>query len=274
MGLGAPSIATNQKREAQGSPGPPFLLTSAAEGLSVDPVTGKIVLGTDGTYGTPDRFTTTRVVEASNQQLLLQDTTSGGPGQGSFNQIGSDRNLISSPSGNIGLQSIYTDVSIQFVLFDFANLSPGLTLATGLNDVNFVNADGLLGIKCGAQTTSVRIDLVNQRMIMFDPAVADNGQTLQVNGNMSLRNDGILAAIDFPLTAPFSSSDLAFGLFIGSNPGDAVLLGIDPASVLPNSCFTAWVSAADTVTVRFNNYSAGAQDPPVGNFKVSVIKII
>ena len=53
--------------------------------------------------------------------------------------------------------------------------------------------------------------------------------------------------------------------------GDTVSLGL-PASPDANGCFTAWVSAADTVTVRFNNYSSGAIDPASATYRVDVIK--
>ena len=58
----------------------------------------------------------------------------------------------------------------------------------------------------------------------------------------------------------------------GAATGDCVTLGVDPAAVLANSCYTAWVSAADTVTVRFNNYSTGALNPAAGTFKIIVTK--
>lgn len=40
-------LITSQRKIPAPAPGPPFVLTSAANGLSVDPVTGKIVLGND-----------------------------------------------------------------------------------------------------------------------------------------------------------------------------------------------------------------------------------
>jgi len=159
-----------------------------------------------------------------------------------------------------------------FNLSDFQTLKPQLGLATGFNDVTLQNDDGILRFNCQAAGLQMRMDLVNERFILAPAATADNGQSLQVAGNMSLGTD-VTANFDFPLTAAFSSSDLSSALFIGASPGDVVLLGVDPAAVLPNSSFTAWVSAADTVTIRFNNYSAVAQDPPAGNFKVSVIKM-
>lgn len=45
MGLGAPALQTSQKREQ--AAGPPFAVAAAYNGLSVDPVTGQIVLGQD-----------------------------------------------------------------------------------------------------------------------------------------------------------------------------------------------------------------------------------
>jgi len=58
----------------------------------------------------------------------------------------------------------------------------------------------------------------------------------------------------------------------GAADGDAVSLGVPNAAVNANSSFTAWVSAANTVTVRFNNYSSSSIDPASGTFRVSVIK--
>jgi hypothetical protein len=54
--------------------------------------------------------------------------------------------------------------------------------------------------------------------------------------------------------------------------GDAVFLGVDNGSVSGGTSFTAWVSAANTVTVRFNNYSGAAVDPASGTFRVAVMK--
>lgn len=79
------------------------------------------------------------------------------------------------------------------------------------------------------------------------------------------------AALNFPNTAAQSSSDLTIAL-AGAADGDVVALGVPIASLAADSCYTAFVSAANTVTVRFNNYSAGAIDPAPGTFRVSVLK--
>jgi hypothetical protein len=77
------------------------------------------------------------------------------------------------------------------------------------------------------------------------------------------------AALDFPLTSAQNSADLTITVN-GAATGDTVDLGVPTAAILANSDYTAWVSAANTVTVRFNNYSAGAQNPTSGTFRAQV----
>lgn len=78
------------------------------------------------------------------------------------------------------------------------------------------------------------------------------------------------ATLDFPSTAAQSSSDLTMTV-TGAAVGDAVFLGL-PAAPDANSCFTAWVSASNTVKIRFNNYSAGAIDPASAAYRAVVFK--
>ena len=79
------------------------------------------------------------------------------------------------------------------------------------------------------------------------------------------------ASLNFGNTAAASNSDLTITL-TGATDGDAVSLGVPAAAILGNSSYSAWVSAADTVTIRFNNYSTASQDPAAGTFRVSVSK--
>ena len=78
-------------------------------------------------------------------------------------------------------------------------------------------------------------------------------------------------ALDFGSTGAQNSADLTLTV-TGAADGDSVSLGVPNSAVNANSCFTAWVSASNTVTVRFNNYSSGAIDPASGTFKATVIK--
>lgn len=79
------------------------------------------------------------------------------------------------------------------------------------------------------------------------------------------------ATLDFSSTAAQSSSELTITV-TGAADGDVVSVGVPNVSSNANSCFTARVSATNTVTVKFNNYSTGAIDPASGTFKVTVFK--
>ncbi|MCX6300986.1 MAG: hypothetical protein NTW82_02275, partial [Bacteroidia bacterium] len=72
-------------------------------------------------------------------------------------------------------------------------------------------------------------------------------------------------------TASMTSQDFPITV-TGAAIGDVVALGIPNTSNDPNSSYSAWVSAANTVIVRFNNYSAAAIDPADGTYRVSVLK--
>jgi hypothetical protein len=86
-------------------------------------------------------------------------------------------------------------------------------------------------------------------------------------------NNGLsgTATLDFGNTSAQNSADLTVTV-TGAADGDVVSLGVPNGSVNANTCFTAWVSATNTVTVRFNNYSSGAVDPASGTFKIKVLK--
>jgi hypothetical protein len=77
------------------------------------------------------------------------------------------------------------------------------------------------------------------------------------------------ATLDFPNTGAASSSDLTITV-TGAALGDVVTVGTPIQAA--NMTYTAFVSAVDTVTVRLNNYSVAAVNPPSGTFKVKVFK--
>ena len=77
-----------------------------------------------------------------------------------------------------------------------------------------------------------------------------------------------VAILAFPNTNAQSSSELTIAV-IGAAVGNAVALGL-PAAPDANSCYTAYVSAPNVVTVRFTNYSAGPIHPAASAFTVQV----
>lgn len=78
------------------------------------------------------------------------------------------------------------------------------------------------------------------------------------------------AALDFPSTVAAAIADLTIAV-PGALLGDAVILGVPNVSKTASSTFTAFVSAADTVTVRYS--PKATEDPASGTFKVYVLQL-
>lgn len=78
------------------------------------------------------------------------------------------------------------------------------------------------------------------------------------------------ASLDTAPIAAASHIDVTMTV-TGASVLDRVVLGL-PTAPTAGVAFMAWVSAANTVTVRFFNYTAAAIDPPAATFSVSVIK--
>lgn len=77
------------------------------------------------------------------------------------------------------------------------------------------------------------------------------------------------ATLDFANTGTNLSADLTISVTGAATTDFAI---VNPPAANANTCYTAWVSAANTVTVRFNNYSAASVNPASGTFRVTVLK--
>jgi hypothetical protein len=74
MSRGIGTLNTNHKQEPVPNPGPPFELDSAQNGLSVDPITRRIVLGNDlGAPGDPAQLFTDREIQRNGRRLSFPD---------------------------------------------------------------------------------------------------------------------------------------------------------------------------------------------------------
>jgi hypothetical protein len=118
-------------------------------------------------------------------------------------------------------------------------------------------------------TTPVTADTSANDLLVIN---SSNGQVRRYTGNWySVPLTGS-DTLDFPSTGHGNSADLTITV-TGASEGDVVALGIPNASIVANGSFIAWVSATDTITVRFNNYaSSGSSDPASGTFKIKVFK--
>ncbi len=174
---------------------------------------------------------------------------------------------------------------------------------TGVGTVSLVNVDGgsantAIGYNTGGGiTTGSRNTIIGALVSGLASGLTDNIILANGGGTIKAQHDGsnwtftggasvtgslsvgggtaiakfikATATLDFGNTSAQTSADLTITA-TGAAVGDTVVLAT-PASIDANSCYTARVSAADTVTVRFNNYSALAIDPASGSFTVRVI---
>lgn len=115
------------------------------------------------------------------------------------------------------------------------------------------------------------IDNLGQIIIPTGSPAAGKVLTSDANGVASWQAFSLKfqATLNFGSTAAGQSSDLTFPA-PGAAVGNPVALGVPATAVLTNSCYTAWVSSPDTVTIRFNNYSSGPLDPSSADFNVAV----
>jgi len=143
--------------------------------------------------------------------------------------------------------------------------------------INVTNASARLEIDNG---TSILAPLKFQSGTLLTAPEAGAMEYLTTNlyftPNTAVRhnvNHGLIgsATLNFPSTTTLLSADLTITV-TGAADGDVVSLGVPNAAVNANTSYSAWVSAANTVTVRFNNYSSGTVDPASALFKVFVTK--
>jgi hypothetical protein len=80
------------------------------------------------------------------------------------------------------------------------------------------------------------------------------------------------ATLDFPSIAADSFADLTITV-TGAVSGDTVVANPIAGSAITDVIYDAWVSAANTVTIRaINNSSTVARDPASGTFRATVIR--
>jgi len=161
------------------------------------------------------------------------------------NVIGTERMRIIK-NGNVGIgQTIPTAV---------LHLKAG-TATASTAPLKFTSGTNLTTAEAGAME-------FNGTNLFFSPSTTRHTVNHGLTGS---------ATLNFPSTLTMLSADLTITV-TGAAGGDVVSLGVPNAAVNANTFYSAWVSAANTVTVRFNNYSIGTVDPASALFKVFVTK--
>lgn len=163
--------------------------------------------------------------------------------------------------------------STELCRFDYTNLSVLIGGTTNIPSSILTLTSTTKGFLLPRMTTTQR-DAISSPATGLITYVTDSTKLSTYDGTRWSLTPKVLintATLDFGNTSAQNSADLTITV-TGAADGDMVSLGVPNASTLTNSDFTAWVSATNTVTVRFNNYSSGSQDPASGTFKVQVFK--
>jgi len=178
--------------------------------------------------------------------LYIGDDATGGSVTNNFGIYQSTSSAKNYFNGNVGIGT--------------ANPTAALHLKAGTATANtaplkFTSGTNLTTAEAGAME-------FNGTNLFFSPSTTRHTVNHGLTGS---------ATLDFPSTTTLLSADLTITV-TGAADGDVVSLGVPNAAVNANTCYTAWVSATNTVTVRFNNYSSNTVNPASGTFKVFVTK--
>ncbi|MGI9158667.1 MAG: hypothetical protein ACR2K1_02825, partial [Saprospiraceae bacterium] len=199
---------------------------------------------------------------------FLGTFTSGGSGTfGTINCIYTDHNITTS-SADISIRLRDNNVvSDKLIIKSSGNVGIGVTAPTAALHLKAGTAtanSAPLKFTSGTNLTTAEAGAMeyNGTNLLFTPSTVRHTVNHGLTGS---------ATLDFPSTTAQTNSDLTITV-TGASDGDVVSLGVPNAAVTANTCFTAWVSAANTVTVRFNNYSTGTANPASATFKVFITK--
>jgi len=193
--------------------------------------------------------------------------------------------IISTPIVNSPITGTSTFNAGAVIATDFTVAAGGLYYVTGRGSIKF-DSDGVIVLSNDAQTDFSRLMFggtaatfpalirsgTSLKFRLADNSADANAElgTLKIGGGTAIAKVmSATATLDFGSTTTLLSTDLTITV-TGAADGDPVQIGVPSGSVNANSCFTAYVSSANTVTVRFNNYSSGSINPASGTFRAVV----
>ena len=149
--------------------------------------------------------------------------------------------LVTASSNNFSYTAYYP-TQLEFVGFGASNIY-----------INTADVDSVNGVAISQPITATELIAYLDSIVALPTTYSDT------------------ATLDFTNTQTARSRDLTITV-TGASVGDVVILGVPFDAVASNTCYTAYVSSTNTVTVRFNNYSPSQSDPAPGLFKVTILK--
>lgn len=182
----------------------------------------------------------------------------------SCERIGSTSSTCAFPSGALAFNTFQPFSGISTTFTTTGNTEFDITSSA----VNTAHAALLLD----TSNNFYVYDVTHSKPIL----TANSGSNLDATTSLSVGGGGAvtksfvgLATLDFPSTNAQKSSDLTLAV-TGVADQDPCFVGPPAASAGSDSAYTCFVSGADTVTVRYANYSSAPQDPGSGQFKVTL----
>jgi hypothetical protein len=151
--------------------------------------------------------------------------------------------------------------------YSFGIAAPTLT-STGTSVTNTVASTVYIG---GAPTDSTNTTSTTKYALNVNAGATNLGGSVKIGGGTAITKVlSATATLDFGSTAAGASTDLTITV-TGAALGDVVSIGVPDGSTVANSSYSAWVSATDTVKVRFiDNALVGTADPASGTFRAQV----
>ena len=244
----------------------------------------------------------TNVMVLGNRQItdwLLGSHSDAGPG---VTQLRASSKRIDNPNTGytpatqyfriIGPSSVGTGVGGSFRLAVTPAGASGSTLNAAFDAITIYGADGNVGISNVTSPTAKLHIAAGTATASTAPLKLTSGTNLTTPESGAVEYDGTefygttstasrtifarvlkgSATLDFGSTAAGAVTDLTITV-TGAADGDVVSLSVPNASQTTTGSFSAWVSATNTVTVRYRIAAlTGSEDPASGIFKVSVTK--
>jgi hypothetical protein len=250
--------------------------------------TGK-ALQTDGTsvgWVTPVSLTGTNTLTGTN--VFTTSLANGTPLAAVNTAVNSYGNIFRAEDTNAGdimvfkkgqFQCIQQDTSGGSVISMGAgpsSCSAALGAVASSGEYAAVSANTISGLALAATDTFGYVqDKIHINGVTFETLGGTEHDTMTVQADGSIRPQTTIlfgsSTLNFGNIASLGSADLTITV-TGAVDGDAVSLGVPNSSQTAGAVYSAFVSAADTVTVRFFNASGSGQDPASGTFNVRVHK--